>query len=245
MKLLSPDPSQIPPGPYPACHCFNGAGKRGQPVPRLHHDVQDTECSAWLNLLGVVEQAIREQPAEFSPLDGFSGPERARIVTLPSTIAQLTAVRKLRLYGSHLSRIPPEIGGMSSLEYLDVYTSYRLHYVPYELTRCHRLKDSRMSTRALFGNYKNRGKFPDLLLEDNRAALDAVRATTCSVCGVALQGPAFHDRWLTLVVGTDWVPLLATLCGQSCIHKLPTPPEGYVPRPHTGGSSMNQPAPDR
>jgi len=245
MKLFSPDPPQPPPGPRPSCQCFNGAGQRGQPVPRLHHDVQDTECSAWRNLVGAVERAIRDQPAEFSPLDGLSGPERALIVTLPSTIGQLTAVRKLRLYGSHLSRVPPEIGDMSALEDLDVYTSYRLHYLPFELTRCHRLKDSRMSTRALFGNFKNRGKFPNLLHEDNRAALDAARTSACSVCGVALNGPIFMDRWLTLFVGTDWVPLLATLCSHACIGRLPKPPDGYVPRPHTGGSSINQPAPTR
>lgn len=39
------------------------------------------------------------------------------------------------LYGSNLVRIPPEIGAMTSLEEFTPYTSYRLHWVPYEITR--------------------------------------------------------------------------------------------------------------
>jgi hypothetical protein len=237
MKLYSPDPPAPPPGPYPSCDCFAGAGPRGQRVPSLHNDVQDTSCDAWIRLLAVIDRAVVDAATELSPLDGFSSADRARVVTLPSSIGRLKSVRKLKLYGSHLSRIPHEIGEMASLEYLDVYTSNRLHYLPYELTRCARLRDSRMSTRALFGNYKNRGKFPDLLASDSISTVVQLRPALCSVCAAE---PPRLDRWLTLGVGTDWVPLLVAACSQECIQQLPTPPGGYVPCPHTGGS-INQP----
>ena len=56
--------------------------------------------------------------------------ERADLVTLPPTIAKLTRVRHLLLYGSPLVRIPPEIGAMTSLEVFEPYTSYSLHWFP-------------------------------------------------------------------------------------------------------------------
>ena len=77
---------------------------------------------------------------------------------------RLTAVKHLVLYGSNLVRIPPEIGAMSSLEEFTPYTSYRLHWFPYEITRCRKLSRSTVSTRALFGNYKLRPPFPRLQL---------------------------------------------------------------------------------
>jgi hypothetical protein len=48
--------------------------------------------------------------------------ERREIVTLPPTIAKLTAVKHLMLHGSNLVRIPPEIGVMTSLEEFTPYT---------------------------------------------------------------------------------------------------------------------------
>ena len=38
---------------------------------------------------------------------------------------------------------------MTNLEGLDPYTSYCLHWFPYEIIRCNKLKRSRVSTRAL------------------------------------------------------------------------------------------------
>lgn len=98
-----------------------------------------------------------------------------------------------------------------------------------------------MSTRVLYGNYKNRGRFPDLLAERNAGTLAALRPASCSVCGAQLPQPAMRDVWITLPVGTDRVPLLATTCSPSCVQKLPTPPKGYVAEAHTGGSSVVQP----
>src|SRR4029450_7239360 len=69
---------------------------------------------------------------------------------------------KLNLYGSSLVRIPPEIGEMESLKEFVPYPSYRLHWFPYEITRCTKLRNSTVSTRALYGNFKFPPAFPRL-----------------------------------------------------------------------------------
>ena len=69
-----------------------------------------------------------------------------------ATISKLTRVKELRLYGSDPVRIPPEIGELEQLEIFDIYTSYRLHWLQFEITRRTNLKSSRISTRALYGN---------------------------------------------------------------------------------------------
>jgi hypothetical protein len=48
------------------------------------------------------------------------------------------------------------------LEVFEPYTSYSLHLFPYELTRCANLRDSTVSTRALYGNFNFRPPFPRL-----------------------------------------------------------------------------------
>lgn len=243
MRVFNADPPQPPPGPGPTCDCFVSAGKRGQRVPSFHDDVQDTSCDAWLTIVDRIDTAVREASSELALLDGLSGADRARIVTLPASIGRLASVRHLELYGSHLIRIPPEIGAMRSLESIDIYTSYRLHFLPFEVTRCVSLKDSRMSTRVLFGNYRNRGYFPDLLAAKNAPALAASRPQACSVCAARLEVAAVLDRWTTLPVGTDVVPLLASVCSQACADRLPEPAAGYVSEAHTGGRRLQQPPP--
>ena len=57
--------------------------------------------------------------------------------------------------GSSLLRVPRTLGKLGQLRELDMYTSYNLHYLPFEVVRCKRLVSSRFSTRTLFGNYKN------------------------------------------------------------------------------------------
>lgn len=66
------------------------------------------------------------------------------------------------LYGSNLKRIPPEIGQMESLEFFDPYTSYDLHWFPFEIYKCKKLKDSRISTRTLCGIIKTEWDFQNL-----------------------------------------------------------------------------------
>jgi hypothetical protein len=94
-------------------------------------------------------------------------------------------VKVLKLYGSALVRIRPEIGEMAALETIDLYTSYRLHWFPFEITRCSRLRDSTVSTRALYGNYKYRPPFPPASAEHNRRncaiVLQRLPRTVCAV----------------------------------------------------------------
>lgn len=115
----------------------------------IHADVQDTNCGAWKKLLDLVEAAAVDGREEFAPIKVLSREELRQIVTLPSSISKLRAVKHLMLYRSNLVRVPSEIGDMESLEKFWPYTSYRLHWFPYEITRCRKLNNSLVSTRAI------------------------------------------------------------------------------------------------
>jgi hypothetical protein len=92
----------------------------------------------------------------------MSPQERRQVVTLPSSVGQLTAVKHLVLYRSSLVRLPAETGKMAGLEVFEPYTSPRLHWFSYELTRCPSLTSSTVSTRGITGNVKYRPPFPGL-----------------------------------------------------------------------------------
>ena len=93
--------------------------------------------------------AARSSPPKYEMPRSFWN----QIVTLPPSIAKLTRVKHLRLYGSNLVALPPEIGQMTNLEVFTPYTSRRLHWFPYEITRCTALRASTVSTRHLYGNF--------------------------------------------------------------------------------------------
>lgn len=158
------------------------------------------------------------------------------VITLPPEIASLTEVKTVFTYGSHLRRLPSEIGRMTSLEKLDIYTSYSLHWLPYEITRCSMLRDSRISTRALYGNRNTRLPFPRL-----DRPIDTLLPGTCSVCDRSFGERAPQLFWLTLTIGTDTVPLLVHSCSKDCTLSLPRPPEGYFAGPHKGGDGVGMP----
>jgi hypothetical protein len=222
-------------------------------MPYFHCESQDTECGPWRRLLESVEEAAAGGREEFAPLRGMGPEERAQILTLPPTIAKLKAVKALHLYGSYLVRIPPEVGEMAALETFDPYTSYRLHWLPYELTRCTKLRNSTVSTRALYGNYKYRAPFPRLhtgaevapgRAEPERLPLKRWKASPtrpCSVCGRQFEDRRRHRVWVSLRVATDVLPLLVNACSQECVAKLSSPPEGYVSTSHRGGLRVQQP----
>jgi uncharacterized protein (TIGR02996 family) len=227
----------------PFCGCLDAGYKnRRWPQPRFHLEPQDTECPAWRRLLDLVEDAAADGRAEFAPLRELSAEERAHIVTLPPTIANLKAVRRLVLYGSHLVRLPAEIGEMTALEKFEPYTSYRLHWFPYEITRCRNLRDSTVSTRALYGNYKYRPPFPRLGPgADPVGGAEVTRP--CSVCGRPFVDRQRHRVWISLPVATDVLPLLVNACTEDCVARLPVPPATYVQHPHRGGVELKQPPP--
>ncbi|MFG2339158.1 leucine-rich repeat domain-containing protein [Streptomyces yangpuensis] len=218
----------------------------------FHGERQDTSSAGWLRLLALVDEAAADGREEFNPLVELSPQERREVITLPASIARLTSVRHLRLYGSNLVRIPPEIGAMSSLVEFTPYTSHRLHWFPYEITRCSKLMRSTVSTRSLFGNFKLRPSFPRLRSTGGLApggrltALDpkkwgAVAVSSCSVCDVAIEGPELHQRWISLVVATDVLPLLVNACSAACVAALPPAAADHVPGPHRGGWDVAQP----
>lgn len=220
---------------------------------RFHSKQQDTSAPGWLRLLDLVEEAAADGREEFFPLSDLAPGEYKQIVTLPATIAKLTAVRHLGLYGSRLVRLPPEIGAMASLEKFTPYTSHRLHWFPFELTRCTKLVDSTVSTRAIYGNNKYRPPFPALesgpraFGADDNADLDpgiwgAERIERCSVCDRAV-GAGVHQVWISLLVATDVLPLLVNACSADCVAALPATRANYVSGAHSGGPDLGQPEP--
>jgi len=239
-RLATPD-SALRPNPvrrYASCDCVGHQQERqGWHELKLHCEVQDTASDAWKALEQYVAEVAASGADEFNPIVAI-GPERwEQIVTLPRSIRNLKSVRFLCLYGSQLVRIPPEIGEMTSLAEFDPYTSYCLHWFPYEITHCTQLKRSRVSTRALYGNYKYRPPFPQLPVVIADAA-----PVTCSVCGGSFREGRPHQVWISLPVATDVLPLLVHACSKECINELPKPPYGYMEKPHEGGLQVTQPS---
>ncbi|MGW1278865.1 leucine-rich repeat domain-containing protein [Streptomyces tsukubensis] len=238
--------------PRDLCRCIEH-GTRTQLPTRFHPEHQDTTAPGWIRLLELIEEAAADGREVFKPLVELTAEQRRQIITLPPTIAELTSVKHLVLYGSNLVRLPPEIGGMKSLEEFTPYTSYRLHWFPYEITRCPSLRRSTVSTRALYGNYKRRPPFPPLpAVAAGIQAVDpenldpgawgAAAIRTCSVCDQTIEGVNLRQLWLSLwTSGADVLPLLVNACSTTCIDALPTPAEGYVQMPHTGGPDIDQP----
>ena len=224
--------------------------RRGRRGVSFHKEQQDTQAAGWLRLLALIDEAAADGREVFKPFVEMSAAERRQVITLPPAIGRLTAVKHLVLYGTNLVRIPPEIGAMTSLTTFEPYTSHRLHWYPYELTRCAGLVNSTVSTRALYGNFKFRPPFPALravtpaeqgdftALAPGVWGADAVR--TCSVCDEPVDRE-LHQVWISRSVGTDVLPLLVNACSTACVATLPPPHPGYVTTPHLGGPDIAQP----
>ena len=216
---------------------------------QFHDEIQDVTCDAWKRLIEAIDQASLDEREKFDPLEGIPREERPQIVTLPPTIGKLRSVKHLYLYGSFLVRIPREIGEMTSLQWFNPYTSSRLHWLPYEITRCKNLRLSLISIRHLYGNFKLRPPPPKLpvsdrlmfAITDGNLRSDREAPVPCSVCDGPCPGAPLQ-AWISLRVGTDVMPLLVHACSQHCLEALPKPPEQYVQFPHTGGLSLEQPA---
>lgn len=222
------------------CACLASRGSKGIPsVPNLHLEPQDVEAPGWPLLLQSIASTRSASARAFEPSATIPADQWSAVITLPPSISELTMVGALRLYGSHLRRLPPEIGRMSNLSFLDLYTSYSLHWLPYEVTRCLALRDSRMSTRAFYGNIKTRLPFPRLA-----GPLATLTPPTCSVCDQPFGAGGVHARWTTQQVGTDVVPLLIHSCSSECTSRVPNAPEGYHSRPHRGGGGVGMPDPN-
>lgn len=235
------------------CGCIEQTGTGRQRPTRFHPERQDTRAPGWIRLLELVEEAAADGREVFEPLAELTAEQRRQVITLPPAMARLTWVKHLVLYGSNLVRVPPEIGAMKSLEEFTPYTSYRLHWFPYEITRCPALRRSTVSTRALYGNHKRRPPFPALAatatggrgdgLEDlDPGVRGPSRIRSCSVCDRPVGAAELRQVWISLrTSGADVLPLLVNACSTACVEALPAPAEGYVPVPHTGGPDVGQP----
>lgn len=207
-------------------------------ISKIPNDVQDKSSVAWKKLCEYIDEVAESGIDEFVPSEALGDELFAQIFTLPKSISKLKKVKKIGLYGSHLKRIPPEIGQMESLEYFDPYTSYDLHWFPFEIYKCKKLKDSRISTRVLYGNYKNRMGFPRL---DHNPVRYSDGNLRCSICEKELTNETTNQMWITAHVGSDTIPMLANLCSKECEQSLPKPPKNYVQFPHKGGADLVQP----
>lgn len=232
LAQVEPERAHLLEGTRPVCTCMQVA----HPSLRLHDEPQDTECDAWKKLLEIIERAIIDAPEDFAPLRTLSPRERMQIVTLPPSIGRLESVRNLVLYGSHLVRVPPELGELRTLQRFDPYTSYRLHWFPYELSRAG-FASSTVSTRALYGNSKFRPHFPLL-----KSHVGPPLRRACSVCRAEFDDRGDFRVWISLRLGTDVLPLLVNACGEGCVERLPKPPDGYLQTAHRGGPAVVQPS---
>jgi hypothetical protein len=204
--------------------------------PKIKQDVQDRSSEAWMKLCAYIDLVMSEEREEFRPAEGIGQELYRQIYTLPASIAQMKKVKQVNLYGSMLKRIPPEIGQMDALETFSSYTSYDLHWYPYEIIHCRQLRSSMVSTRALYTHIKGKRGFPDL---HNNPVRYYGESLQCSVCRKEIDYQQTNQLWISLQVGSDVLPLLANICSKECELLLPRPPEGYVLFPHKGGDRSN------
>jgi len=247
----------VAPAEYPKCDCFDSfyrwerrfdsaesqeerAELENSPFQwsesKLHVDPPFRSKRAWDIACDIIDVATHKARRELNLGKEMDRVDYMALNTLPATIGDLKNLRKLVLYGSNISSLPREIAGCENLQYLEPYTSYRLHWFPYELTRCKNLTFSCVSTRALYGNYKLRPPFPDLSLSNWRWPNGNSR---CSIC----NSPAndLEQFWISKRVGTDVMPLLVSVCGSDCLHHVGPGEANYVHTPHTGGLRIKQP----
>ncbi|SEA65850.1 hypothetical protein SAMN05660909_02860 [Chitinophaga terrae (ex Kim and Jung 2007)] len=204
--------------------------------PKIKNHLQDRNSLAWTKLCAYIDIVIKEEREIFSPAEGIGQECYQQIYTLPESIGLMKNVKHVDLYGSMLTSIPPEIGQMEALETFNSYTSDNLHWYPYEITNCTRLRSSKVSTRVLYTHLKGKRGFPDL--KDNPVRYHG-ETVKCSICQKEMTYGHTNQRWISLWVGNNVLPLLTNLCSTQCQALLPQPPEGYVQFPHKGGPRSN------
>lgn len=240
-KLFSVDPATkaatARTGPRLFCPCLYNQTKKGTLiVSAMHTEAQDETQPGWRRVCELAGKVATDSSEVFEPSAHIDWDDWSNVITLPAQISALSHVTKIRLYGSRLRRIPSEIGRLTALRDLDIYTSYFLHWLPYEITRCKALGASRMSTRALYGNAKTLLPFPRL-----SGPVETLAPSTCSVCDRAFGERTPHMWWTTQRVGTDIVPLLVHSCSTECTESIPNSPPGFFQRPHKGGGGVGMP----
>lgn len=200
---------------------------------------QDQNSEAWQKLCDYIDLVAKEETEVFEPAKVLGIELFSEIQTLPKSISKLKKVKKLNLYGSNLTQIPPEIGTMESLEEFIPYTSYDLKWFPYEIIHCKKLKNSTVSIRALYGNFKNRTPFPNL--SNHFIKYYDSEIINCSVCKKEITETQTEQFWITLNIATDVLPLLVNICSEACKNDIPLPPQASIQTLHKGGKFLKQP----
>ena len=203
---------------------------------KVRKDSQNRESDAWKKLLELIEKTAEDEVEEFHPSKELGIEVWEHIRSLPKEIAKLTKIRHLMLYGSNLQRLPQEIGELKSLERFTPYTSYSLRWFPYELIQCENLIESIVSTRALFGNKKNKKPFPSLVGNP----VKYFGGNKCSICKKEEVDNEFEQYWISTKVGASTLPLLAIICSEGCYNKLVKPDPNSFPYLHKGGENFKK-----
>lgn len=219
---------------YTHCRCAAADDPAPGEGSQFHIEHQDVTGEAWRQLQQLIDTTAREGLETFAPRHHLAPDLWAQISMLPPEISKLTQVRFLNLYGSNLIAIPPQIGDMANLESFDVYTSRRLHWLPYEITRCANLRHSRVSTRHQYGNWKTDPPFPKLPAD----LPDELTPACCSVCQCNFSSQPIQ-RWISLRVATDTMALLVHACSEKCVQALP--PEEPIRVEHARGGGRRPP----
>ena len=221
-----------------SCECFAPAHSNVKWAEMvIHADTQDRNSEAWRSLLNLIDEAAEDRREVFDPKKELGAELWGQIEVLPKEISKLKNIKHLLLYGSSLSRIPQEIGEMEALEEFTPYTSYKLHYFPYEITKCKKLKSSTVSTRALYGNHKNFAPFPRL----KGNPVQSYDNPKCSICQKTDGVYGLSQVWVSCRVATDVLPLLVYTCSKECVEKIPSGANGYIAKHHKGGIGLYQP----
>ena len=192
---------------------------------------QDETLEAWQVLCEYIDELARTGAPDFWPGKHIGWDHFRQIHKLPASIAKLKEAKRVILDGTQLRRIPTEVGEMESIEDFDIYTSYQINWLLFEISRCKKLKESTMSIRTLYGNYKTNLRFPSL---ENQQVYDEGKVTRRSICNEEITDAPLDQYWLTLRIGTDDAPLLVTVCSQSCYFELPSSSIGYYSGSHKG-----------
>ena len=247
----------VAPMDYPKCNCFSEYYAREERLDAMESDeeykklenapfwsesilhVEDRSHSqrAWDIACEILAAAAKKGVKELNLGKIMDRPDFMALSTLPESIGELKDLETLILYASNISSIPREIKGCESLRSFQPYTSYRLHWLPYEIRLCRNLTDSCISTRALYGNYKMRPPFPNLRVCQWKWHTGG---DYCSICDSVTEN--LEQYWISQVVATDVVPLLISVCSKECLGMVGESAQNYVQGPHRGGLELPQPS---
>jgi len=157
---------------------------------KLHKDKRAITKRAWNIVEEIFDKAAKKGIRKLILSEHMDRADYNALNTLPASISKLKDLRELDIYRSQISFLPRQIMHCENLQIFTPYTSYRLHWFPYEMTKCN-LKQTTISTRALYGNYKLRSPFPDLSKE---AWIWPDGDDFCSVC--LKKGTSLDQYWI-------------------------------------------------